>query len=85
MVTTKIPAILIKNPARIISIILNLLAPYTIAFGGVATGSMNAQLAARTTGTVSTSGAMPIATATGPAARERGSRRQVVAWSWAHT
>ena len=38
----------------------------TIAFGGVATGSMNAQLAARTTGIVRATGAIPRATATAP-------------------
>ena len=40
--------------------------PKTIALGGVATGSMNAQLAANTTGIVKATGATPIATATAP-------------------
>ena len=40
--------------------------PKTIALGGVATGSINAQLAAKTTGTVKAIGAMPRATATAP-------------------
>ena len=40
--------------------------PNTIAFGGVATGSINAQLAANTTGIVKATGATPIATATAP-------------------
>ena len=40
--------------------------PKTIAFGGVATGSINAQLAANTTGIVKATGATPIATATAP-------------------
>ena len=54
------------NPARIISGIVNFPDPNTIAFGGVATGSMNAQLAARTTGIVKATGAIPRATATAP-------------------
>ena len=40
--------------------------PNTIALGGVATGSMKAQLAAKTTGIVKDIGAMPKATATAP-------------------
>ena len=47
-----IPIILSAKPARIISGIENLFAPKTIAFGGVAIGSIKAQLAARTTGMV---------------------------------
>ena len=46
MVTTTIPPRLMAKPARIISMILNRLDPYTMAFGGVATGSIKAQLAA---------------------------------------
>ena len=46
--------------------IVNLLEPYTIAFGGVATGSINAQLAAKHTGTVSETGKTPIAIANAP-------------------
>jgi hypothetical protein len=45
---------------------VNLPDPKTIAFGGVATGSINAQLAAKTTGMVSATGAIPRATATAP-------------------
>ena len=37
-----------------------------MAFGGVATGSMKAQLAARHTGTVSDTGSTPMPTATEP-------------------
>ena len=40
--------------------------PNTIALGGVATGSINAQLAAKTTGIVKATGAIPSATATAP-------------------
>ena len=40
--------------------------PKTIALGGVATGSINAQLAANTTGIVKATGAIPSATATAP-------------------
>ena len=61
-----IPIILSAKPARIISGIENLFAPKTIAFGGVATGSMKAQLAARTTGMVRETGSTPIDTATAP-------------------
>ena len=46
--------------------IVNLPEPNTIALGGVATGSMKAQLAAKTTGIVKAIGAMPNATATAP-------------------
>jgi len=45
---------------------LNLPEPYTIALGGVATGSIKAQLAAKQTGTVSDTGRTPIPTATAP-------------------
>ena len=61
-----IPIILSAKPARIISGIENLFAPKTIAFGGVATGSIKAQLAARTTGMVRETGSTPIDTATAP-------------------
>ena len=54
------------NPALIIVAIVNLLDPYTIALGGVATGSMNAQLAAKHTGTVKETGRTPIAIARAP-------------------
>ena len=60
MVTTTIPPRLMAKPARIISMILNRLDPYTMAFGGVATGSIKAQLAAKTTGIVKTSGAFQL-------------------------
>ena len=46
--------------------IVNLPEPNTIALGGVATGSMKAQLAAKTTGMVKAIGAMSKATATAP-------------------
>ena len=61
-----IPIILSAKPARIISGIENLFAPKTIAFGGVATGSIKAQLAARQTGTVRETGRTPMPTATAP-------------------
>ena len=61
-----IPIILSAKPARIISGIENLFAPKTIAFGGVATGSIKAQLAARTTGMVRETGSTPIDIATAP-------------------
>ena len=54
------------NPALIIVAIVNLLDPYTIALGGVATGSMNAQLAAKHTGTVKETGRTPMAIASAP-------------------
>ena len=54
------------KPALIISGIVSLPEPKTIALGGVATGNMNAQLAANTTGIVRATGAMPKATATAP-------------------
>ena len=66
MVTKKIPIIFKAKPAFIISGMVSLPEPKTIAFGGVATGNMNAQLAARTTGIVRATGAMPRATATAP-------------------
>ena len=40
--------------------------PYTIAFGGVATGSMKAPLAASAAGAARTRGSCPIASATAP-------------------
>ena len=60
------PIIFKAIPARIIVAIVNLFEPYTIAFGGVATGNINAQLAAKHTGIVSDTGNTPIATATPP-------------------
>ena len=54
------------KPALIISGIVSFPEPKTIALGGVATGNMNAQLAANTTGIVRATGAMPKATATAP-------------------
>ena len=53
-------------PALIIIAIVNLLEPYTMAFGGVATGNINAQLAAKQTGMVKDTGKIPIATAMPP-------------------
>ena len=55
-----------KNPAFIIVAIVNLPEPQTIAFGGVATGNIKAQLAARQTGTVKETGNIPKPTATAP-------------------
>tara|TARA_B100000035_G_C20854367_1_gene488897 strand:- start:12 stop:356 length:345 start_codon:yes stop_codon:yes gene_type:complete len=60
------PMMLSANPALIIVAIVNLLDPYTIAFGGVATGNINAQLAAKHTGTVRETGRTPIAIAKAP-------------------
>ena len=51
-----IPIILITNPVRIILLMLTLLVPNIIAFGGVAVGSMNANDAASVTGSINTSG-----------------------------
>jgi len=48
-----------RIPALAICGMLNLPVENTIAFGGVATGSMNAQLAAMVIGTVSTIGGTP--------------------------
>ena len=45
-------AILTQNPPRTISLIVTLPVPNMIAFGGVPTGSMNAQLAAMAQGTM---------------------------------
>lgn len=64
--TKIIPMIFKAKPALIISGILNLLEPKTIALGGVATGNMNAQLAANTTGIVSDIGNTPMEMATAP-------------------
>ena len=66
MVTRKTPIIFKANPALIISGMVNFPEPNTIALGGVATGSINAQLAAKTTGIVNATGAIPSATATAP-------------------
>lgn len=54
------------NPARIISLILICPDPNTMAFGGVATGIINAQLAAIAAGTTQTKGEPVIDSATGP-------------------
>ena len=54
------------KPAFIIVAIVNLPDPQTIAFGGVATGNIKAQLAARQTGTVSDTGSTPMPIATAP-------------------
>jgi hypothetical protein len=45
---------------------VNLFDPYTIAFGGVATGNIKAQLAAKQTGIARDTGNTPIATASPP-------------------
>jgi len=66
MVTKKTPIIFNANPALIISGMVNFPEPKTIALGGVATGNINAQLAANTTGIVKATGAIPRATATAP-------------------
>jgi hypothetical protein len=52
MVTRKDPIMFKANPALIISWMVSFPEPKTIALGGVATGSINAQLAAKTTGIV---------------------------------
>src|SRR3970040_474418 len=54
------------SPARAICGTVTAPVPYTIAFGGVATGSMNAQLAASAAGTASINGSTPIAVASDP-------------------
>ena len=58
-VNTTIATIFIKKPARIMSEMVRTPDEKTIAFGGVATGSIKAQLAASVTGTQSTSGSIP--------------------------
>ncbi len=54
------------KPARAILGICSMPEPNTIAFGGVATGSMKAQLAASVTGTVMTIGSKPDSMAMAP-------------------
>src|SRR5210317_657867 len=66
MVTRKTPIMFKANPAFIMSGMVSFPEPKTIALGGVATGNINAQLAAKTTGIVNATGAMPSATATAP-------------------
>ena len=51
-------------PVRAICGMVNKSDPYTMAFGGVATGSMKAALAASVAGTVSKNGFCPIPSAT---------------------
>ena len=63
MVTKKTPIIFNANPALIISGMVNFPEPKTIALGGVATGSINAQLAAKQTGIKRETGITPIARA----------------------
>ena len=58
-VTRIMPMIFSAMPARIIFGIVNNPDPNTIALGGVATGSINAQLAANVTGTVTSIGSKP--------------------------
>ena len=55
-----------KKPARIIWGIVKRFDENTIALGGVATGSMKAQLAAKVIGTHSTNGLIPASTANAP-------------------
>ena len=57
------PIMLRKTPARTICGMLIAPVANTIAFGGVATGNMNAQLAAIVIGTVSMIGGTPACTA----------------------
>ncbi|HLS47556.1 MAG TPA: hypothetical protein VK012_03495, partial [Gemmatimonadales bacterium] len=55
-----------RNPVRIIRPIEIRPVPYTMAFGGVDTGSMNPHEAARAVGTTSVIGATPSPTASAP-------------------
>ena len=64
--TRKMPTMLSIIPARTIFGIVSIPEPKTIAFGGVATGSMKAQLAAKVTGTASTIGSKPDSMAMAP-------------------
>ncbi len=57
--TMTMPMILSNMPARTICGMLIAPVENTMAFGGVATGNMNAQLAAIVIGTVSTIGGTP--------------------------
>ena len=66
MSRTKMPTIFSNRPARAILGIVSMPDPKTMAFGGVATGSMNAQLAANVTGTVRTIGSKPDSIAIAP-------------------
>ena len=52
-----------RNPVLIISAIFNLLVPKTIAFGGVATGNINASEAAKVAGIIKSNGFTFIETA----------------------
>ena len=70
------PMMFSRNPARIICGMLISPVEKTIALGGVATGSMNAQLAAIVIGTVRNRGDMPSCSAIAPIT---GSRVAVVA------
>lgn len=56
MVTIATPIKLRSIPVRIISDIFNLLVPKTTAFGGVATGSINASDAAKVAGSINNKG-----------------------------
>ena len=51
-------------PTRAISAMVRRLLPNTMAFGGVATGIMNAQDADMVAGIINTSGCVPVSTAT---------------------
>ena len=60
------PIIFSTKPALIIFGILKRPEPKTIAFGGVATGNINAQLAAKVTGAAKMIGLIPISIAIAP-------------------
>ena len=64
MAIVSAPMMFSTMPARAISAMEKRLLPKTMAFGGVATGIMNAQEADSVAGTISSSGWMPVATAT---------------------
>jgi len=64
------------NPSRIMRVVENFPVPKTTALGAVATGSMNAQLALRTAGSIRMAGSTLVALAAAP---RMGIRRIVVA------
>ena len=59
MVTTTMARMFMKRPPRHINGTVSRPEPKRIAFGGVATGIMNAQLAAMVAGITSSTGAIP--------------------------
>ena len=69
--TMTTPIMFSHTPARTICGILIVPVEKMIAFGGVATGNMNAQLAAIVIGTVSTIGGTPADTAIAPMTGKR--------------